>query len=462
MPHSSSSRPLGNIGRPVSVGNGGCGACLLFIIVCVAVLAALGAAVASFSSSGSRSQSQHATGVAAYYLALSGLNHAEAVGTAALRDIEAAGGATLVLDQGEVTLEVLGEDEDGGIMVAAVGTADPAGPRSSSCRLTGIVGGEPGTISFENDLEDFDQPVESEPGGISTDLANRFVILSNSVQKAYGALWYRGDRLWCEDGKCLFGTGLRAFFRFTFAGTGTSGGDGFTFAVVNAADNDTSRSGGRSTMSELLGYAGPGHTADGQGLRPPKFAVECDTRANIGSFDPDRVESRSDGVGDHAAVVFWGRQAESGTCTWGATSYQCNQDDNRHSRAGVETVGQEAPGDMPANSQNVSQGADYYARPGEKAWLRTGAHALRLEVDRAVEPDASGNYAYAIRVWIDCSDCDDVLTAYAGAVPTLSRDFALSAALHAKLERVLFGWTEATGNSVQRITVSDFELVFLE
>jgi hypothetical protein len=30
------------------------------------------------------------------------------------------------------------------------------------------------------------------------------------------------------------------------------------------------------------------------------------------------------------------------------------------------------------------------------------------------------------------------------------------------LERVLFGWTEATGNAVQWITVSDFELVFLE
>ncbi|NMC49590.1 MAG: hypothetical protein GYA47_09215, partial [Desulfovibrio sp.] len=239
-------------------------------------------------------------------------------------------------------------------------------------------------------------------------------------------------------------------------------GDGFTFAVVNAADNDTSRSGGRSDLSELLGYAGPGHTADGQGLRPPKFAVECDTRANTGANDPDRVESRSDGAGDHAAVVFWGRQSETGQCAGVGTTYQCIQDDNRHSRAGVETVGQEAPGDMPANSRNVSQGADYFARPGEKAWLRTGTHTLRLEVDRAVAPDASGNHAYAIRVWIDCGDCDDVLTAYAGAAPTLSREFALSAALHAKLERVLFGWTEATGNAVQRITVSDFELVFLE
>ncbi|MFZ5812523.1 MAG: hypothetical protein ACOY4F_10810 [Thermodesulfobacteriota bacterium] len=439
-----------------------CGASLLFIIASVAVLAALAAAVASFSGSGSRSQLQHASCAAAYYLALSGLNYAVAAGAGVLRDIEAAGGATLGLGQGTVALEVLGEDEDGGILVAAVGTADPDGPHRSACRLTGVVGGGSGTISFANDLEGFDPPVESEPGVITTDLENRWAILGNGVQKAYGALWYRGDRLWCEGGKCLFGTGLRAFFRFTFAGSGTGGGDGFTFAVVNAADNDTSRSGGRSDLGELLGYAGPGHTADGQGLRPPKFAVECDTRANTGANDPDRVESRSDGAGDHAAVVFWGRQSETGQCAGGGTTYQCIQDDNRHSRAGVETVGQEAPGDMPANSRNVSQGADYFTRPGEKAWLRTGTHTLRLEVDRAVAPDASGNHAYAIRVWIDCGDCDDVLTAYTGADPTLSREFALSAALHAKLERVLFGWTEATGNAVQRITVSDFELVFLE
>jgi hypothetical protein len=161
MPHSSSSRPKGNIDRAASAGNGSLGACLLYIIACVAVLAALGAAVASFSGSRSRSQSQHASCAAAYYLALSGLNYAVAAGSGAMRDIEAAGGATLGLGQGEVVLEVLGEDEDGGIQVAAVGTADPDGPRRSSCRLTGVVGGGPGTISFENDLEGFDPPVES-------------------------------------------------------------------------------------------------------------------------------------------------------------------------------------------------------------------------------------------------------------------------------------------------------------
>jgi hypothetical protein len=211
-------------------------------------------------------------------------------------------------------------------------------------------------------------------------------------------------------------------------------------------------------MGELLGYAGPGDTADGLGLLPPKFAVEFDVYDNVGTQDPDWVDSRADGGdGDHAAVVFWGRQADFGECAWGRTRYQCVQDDNRHSRAGETSAG-----DMPANSQNDASGGDYVERPRRENWLRRGTHAVRLEVDRAAEPDASGNHAYEIRVWIDCRDCDDVLTAFTAASPTLSRGFSLKTSLHEKLERVLFGWTEASGDAVQRVTVSDFKLVFLE
>ncbi|QLA19375.1 hypothetical protein [Desulfolutivibrio sulfoxidireducens] len=463
MPHPPSWRPPGKIGRFALAHASQCGASLLFIIACLAVLAALGAALASFDDSAGRSQLQHAPCAAAYYLALSGLNYAVAIGAANLRDIQAAGGATLNMGQGTVALEVLGEDENGGILVEATGTVDPGGPRHAARTLIGTVPGGPATISFENDLADFTPPVTSQAGVIATDVASSQAVLGNGVQDTYGALWYRGDRLWCTDGKCLFGTGLRAFFRFSFASSGEDAGDGFTFAVVNATDNDTSRSGGHPDMGELLGYAGPGDTADGLGLRPPKFAVEFDTYANTGANDPDRVGSRADGDGgDHAAVVFWGRQADSGECAWGRTRYQCVQDDNRHSRPGVEDVGQTTAGDMPRNSQNVSTGADYYARSRDAAWLRRGTHAVRLEVDRAGKPDASGNYAYAIRVWIDCADCDDVLTAFTGASPTLSRDFSLKTSLHAKMERVLFGWTEASGDAVQRVTLSDFELVFLE
>jgi hypothetical protein len=59
-------------------------------------------------------------------------------------------------------------------------------------------------------------------------------------------------------------------------------------------------------------------------------------------------------------------------------------------------------------------------------WLRRGTHAVRLEVDRAAEPDARATTPTGIRVRSDCRDCDDVLTAFTAASPTtLSRGFSL-------------------------------------
>jgi hypothetical protein len=216
-------------------------------------------------------------------------------------------------------------------------------------------------------------------------------------------------------------------------------------------------------MGELLGYAGPGNTADGRGLAPPKFAVEFDVFSNVGTKDPDRVDSRADGPGgDHAALVFWGRDDPSGDCASMGRGYACSQDDNRHSRPGTEDVGLAAPGDMPRNSANTSATGDYAARPGYPDWLRSGPHAVRLEVDRDTSENALGQYGYRIRVWIDCTACDDVTAAYGAASPTLSRTVHLSRAGHERFDRVLFGWTEATGEAVQRVGVSDFRLLFLE
>jgi hypothetical protein len=139
-------------------------------------------------------------------------------------------------------------------------------------------------------------------------------------------------------------------------------GDGFTFAVVNAADNDTSRSDGVRTWANCWDTAGPGTPPTAWDFFPPSSRWKFDVYDNVGTQDPDWVDSRADGGdGDHAAVVFWGRQADFGECAWGRTRYQCVQDDNRHSRAG-ETVGQTSAGDMPANSQNAASGGDSVER----------------------------------------------------------------------------------------------------
>ncbi|MEF3697945.1 hypothetical protein [Desulfolutivibrio sp.] len=440
----------------------------MYVIAAIALLAILAAAIAAFSGAASQSQTNQPPSAAAYYLALSGLNHATTLSASDLEALLGAPCVTCALDTGHFTLEVLERNADGSFSVAATGVALPDNPRQSVCRLPGTVSDAGGPISFERDLEDFDLPVTSgtrDSNIVSVDLDNRVAVFGNNTQYAYGCLWYRGSRNWCDSGKCLFGKGLRAYFRFTFAAvpSGVACGDGFTFAVINAAENDASRSGGLVGMSELLGYAGPGATSDGRGLVPPKFAVEFDVYANPGVKNPNMFDSRADGPGgDHAALVFWGFDDDSGSCESAGHSYACVLDDNRHSRQGTEDVGLGISGDMPRNSLNRAGAGDYAAQSGRPDWLRSGAHAMRMEVDRADAPDILGDYAYSIRVWIDCADCDDVMSAYAAGPPTLSRTISLSRAQHERFERVLFGWTEATGAAVQQVGVSDFKLYFLE
>ncbi|NDY56388.1 hypothetical protein G3N56_06475 [Desulfovibrio sulfodismutans] len=468
MSHPGLSRFPQHIRHSATARTSRCGASLLYVVAAITLLAVLAAAIAVFSGASSQSQTSHAPSLAAYYLALAGLNHAATLSANDLEALLDAPGVTCALDTGHFTLEVLERNADGSFAVAATGTALPDSPRQSVCCLPGTVSDAGGYISFENDLEDFDLPVTSGTRNsniVSVDLNNRVAVFGNNTQYAYGCLWYRGNRTWCESGKCLFGKGLRAYFRFSYAAVppGLACGDGFTFAVINATENDASRSGGLVGMGELLGYAGPGSTADGRGLAPPKFAVEFDVYANQGTKNPNRVDSRADGQGgDHAALVFWGFEDDSGSCASSGHSYACAQDDNRHSRQGTENVGLGVSGDMPRNSLNRSGAGDYAAQSGRPDWLQSGAHAMRMEVDRADAPDILGDYAYSIRVWIDCSDCDDVMSAYTAGPPTLSRSFSLSRAQHERFERVLFGWTEATGAAVQQVGVSDFKLYFLE
>lgn len=439
------------------------GASLLYVIASIVLLAALAAAIALFSGSSAASRATHATSLAAYYLALSGLNHAAALSQAEREALRGGPGLTCDLGSGSYTLAVLDRDAGGNHVVSSTGTF-----RAASCTLPDLIPPESGPITFGNDLEDFGPPVTSgDPSDniVSVDLDDRVAVFGNASQYSYGCLWYRGSREWCESGKCLFGSGLRAFFRFSFVRlpAGVAAGDGFTFALVNATDNDATRSGGLVGMGELLGYAGPGNTPDGRGLVPPKFAVEFDTYSNAGSTIPNTVNSRADGTGgDHAALVFWGMDDASGRCATTGRTYACIYDDNRHSRPGAEDVGLTVGGDMPCNSRNAPGSGDYAERPAQPDWLRAAPHAVRLEVDRDQRPNPLGQHAYSIRVWIDCAACEDVTAAYAAAPPTLARTVYLSPAVHARFERVLFGWTEATGAATQQVTVSDFSLLFLE
>jgi hypothetical protein len=137
-----------------------------------------------------------------------------------------------------------------------------------------------------------------------------------TAPNSYGSLWYQGTNTngSCNGGSCSFGFGLRAFFEFKFLlpdtrNDSTDYADGFTFAVMSALKNTKDRTGGMGTTSEgeLLGYAGPGNTVGmaqypGEGLVPPKMALEFDTYPNQGT----------------SPTYEW-CAAEGGTCTFSGT-----------------------------------------------------------------------------------------------------------------------------------------------
>ncbi|MDD5009423.1 MAG: hypothetical protein PHU49_11415 [Syntrophorhabdaceae bacterium] len=169
------------------------------------------------------------------------------------------------------------------------------------------------------------KPVESQAGqSITVGPTGVISIGKIGVQNTSGAVWYGGDSAAgnCVNGVCDFGSGFRAYFVFQFAPG--SQGDGFTFAITNGANNTASSIGGDSQMGELMAYGGDSRSysqygsADhiksfvdglGNGLRPPKFAVEFDIWPNTSCpADSCGSNNRCDPSNqyEHIAYVFWG------------------------------------------------------------------------------------------------------------------------------------------------------------
>jgi outer membrane protein assembly factor BamB len=206
-------------------------------------------------------------------------------------------------------------------------------------------------------------PVEKNPGFIQPDVDdNTITIGGGGGQDDFGGIWddenrsIGGDPLYCTSDGCLFGDGIRVFFVLNFV----SQGDGITFALINGVDNNTGSIGGDIDLSELLAYAGdsrlvtnpdplnPSHylgSTNHHGLKPPKMAVEFDTRTNndtleycSGPLPGDiNVNTRNDplsGNKDAAQFVFWGQPTSLIIpCRDNSPLY----DDNRHDVGDVPT-----------------------------------------------------------------------------------------------------------------------------
>jgi outer membrane protein assembly factor BamB len=178
---------------------------------------------------------------------------------------------------------------------------------------------------------------ETDPGFIGIDDSEKTIdigggeALKDSAE--FGSVWFDannpigGKQDVCQAGACEFGRGVRIFFTMDYKGP-SSGltADGLTFALINAADNTTDSSGGDVAMGELLAYGGDSRTlsdpsdashfldGSGDGLRPPKMALEFDTYTNNARLEYCNgtslvASNRNDpfsGNQDAVQYVFWG------------------------------------------------------------------------------------------------------------------------------------------------------------
>jgi len=452
--------------KPRAPGSSGSG--VLLAICGITFLASLAAAITSLSPGAAQTKLAGINETRAYYMALSGLNLWSPGIT-----------GTYALANGSFTLSQTGPDASGYYTVTSLGCVDQGSASEANHQISARRKfSKP--INFDDNIADFILPVVGKtttnarsilvfdrdlpdaPAGISqhdwttlwSNNVDRYpggwMAFGNALGDTNGTIWYGGDygvcpggvcpEGACKAGACTLGQGLRAYFAFAFSdyddsADSTRYADGFTFTVATAANDPATAAGGPASGSqgELLGYAGPGPS--GVGIAPPKIAVEVDIYPNTGHGNAADVNSRADaGVANHVAVLYWGKAS---------TLY----DDNVH-----------GAGNNPGNPGTNTTG--YYERartPGGANWLEDGQpHAMRLEIRRT----SSG--AYHVLVWIDPhgNGYGDVTADYAGEIPQLDHSANLSAADHAGLNAIRFGWTEGTGGKSQSVAISDFSLDF--
>lgn len=467
---------------------------LLFIILAMTILSALGTGIYFLTTTSTFSGLEANAQQRAYQLAVAGRDYALA------RNLEKTtvlypGGRTFTFVNGDKFVLKIGLNHPDEII--STGIVKEGTPYEARYTITAT---KPGfsslaDISFARDMNAMGviQPTGAPGDFISkTESALSLGKIGSAYQSRFGAVIYGGNATEgnCVQGKCDFGTGFNAFFVFQFAAGST--GDGFTFAFFNGDNNNAGSVGGYSGSGEMMGYAGDSWVSgsyylDGQGgrgIQPPKVAVEFDAYENAGT---GCFSGRNDGFRNHMALVFWGDNATACTATVGRYTF----DDNIH---GAGTGGAEDPvnglrpgaGGDPCSYFNGASLCGGGALSWPSDWLLDtslpNVYAYRMEVRRKTTPEGSGNYRYRIKAWVKrCASGDATCTSdyaensdyantklnsndsydYTADSPTLERIIEISPAYHARFEKMLFGWTTATGAATQNVNISRFKMNFL-
>jgi hypothetical protein len=374
----------------------------------------------------------------------------------------------------------IGYDGSGNLLVTSTGQGCAGlihvdSPALSASVNVPNVGSQPAStsevIDFSNLADDFFNTADLQgTGPIQVDASTKTITFGNLNEgNNAAAIWYAGNAtIGCLDGACAMEHGLRAYF--TVQWNSSSVADGLVFGIISALTNGLSSVGGDVDMGELMGWAGGG--TSGSGILPPKIGLEFDTYYNSCNTPLYAAGSRCDPSYtslDHLAYVFWGSNDSVGGWIY-SNYYRRNiyksgnfYDDNRHgagSGSTTEPVSSNDPDDSGSGLYGI-----YYKSPAN--WLRNGTkYYIRYELTRLTTASAGSAYCYMLKTWITNSSPSDAykdVTADYDAnayPPTLQQVIFLNSTYHANMYKVFFGWTEATGDSTQKITVGDFKLTF--
>jgi len=237
------------------------------------------------------------------------------------------------------------------------------------------------TLSFSCNLGNF-QDIAPDFGGGRTLISRSGTALTLGQPYNGTAPSFTANLFGCtwSDDTLAFGSGIRVYFNFAISDTG----DGFTFALIDAAQHASGtapcgRTGGR------LGYAG--NNGVSTPIKPPKIGLEFDTRSSI---DADGTGTFGDPSGaKHAAIVFWG-----------AGNSAASDDDNTHGQAADSSS-------YPSNPSNRNAVPSSTGVSTDMASTFTGTAHVRLDIIRSYD-SATKVGTYTIYAWISNTTDADV------------------------------------------------------
>ncbi len=447
------------------------GSIVVYLVVGLAAFGILAMVGASRFSSVVSSVLSPNCATSARYMAESGLRYAMARLRACADEscvtgaVTAMNGQTFSVDAGkglEFLLAASYNATDKTAQVTSTGKActNITGVSAASSASVNLPGVDGGVIDFSNIADDFFIPTDLQgTSPITVDPVAKTISFGKLTEgRNAAAIWYSGNASsGCLDGNCTMTNGFNSFFEVQW--NSASVADGLVFGIISGETNTTQALGGDPNMGELMGWAGPG--ISGYGLRPPKIGIELDTWYNACGFTVYSAGSRCDPDTyshlDHLAYVFWGSNTKP------SLTRSNTYDDNRHG-AGSGNSTEPVMSNDPDDSGNGQFGV-YYTSTNN--WLRGGTkYYFRHELTRLTAASSGNTYCYVLKTWITSSAPSaafrDVTTDYDAVAnpPTLQQVLFLNSTYHQQLNKILFGWTEATGAYTQNITVGAFNLAF--